>query len=515
MLLPNDPQQAQIGQEIAEEFVQAALDALSAHIAILDETGTIIAVNAAWREFADQNNFTNGNYGIGLNYLAVCDTSSSLNSPDARLVGKGIREVMAGIRDEYILEYPCHGPYERRWFVVRVSRFDWYDQQRIIVAHQNVTELKRIQLQLEESNQRLEAILNAVSNIIITLDTNGTIVTANRAMMSIFGYESEDEVLGKPLNALLVEPLDLGKGLLAFCDDHGHELIGMRSDGSTFPIHLTLNKLELNRERYYTCIIQDFTYRKQVEAEIIERERVQVALEKERELRVLKNRFLSMMGHELNTPLASIQLSYDMMKKYEHLSTEEEKEQALDNIQQQVGHLQEMIHDVMTLSRSEAEGLRFEPEDTDLITYCRNVVEEFQFTYHKTHQIEFCCDLRDIRAMLDRRMLRRVFTNLLSNAIKYSPEGGLVQFCIEVDDETQQALIRVIDSGIGIPQEDQKRLFEPFHRAGNANKLPGTGLGLPIAKQIVELHGGSIAFESKESEGSTFTLTLPILSSRS
>jgi len=225
----------------------------------------------------------------------------------------------------------------------------------------------------------------------------------------------------------------------------------------------------------------------------------------------LKNRFLSMMSHELRTPLASIRLSYDMLKQYAEMATEEEKEQYLDNIQTQVEHLLDMVTDVITLSKSETESLGFIPEDADLITYCRNVVEEFQLTYHKTHQIEFECDETTIIAPIDRRLMRRVLTNLLSNAIKYSLDGGRIWFYLDVDGT--QAKIRVKDSGIGIPLEDQDRLFEPFHRAGNVDNVTGTGLGLAITKQAIEAHSGSISFSSEENRGTTFIITLPLSAS--
>lgn len=501
------PKQSHATKSEAEHFVQSALDALSAHVAILDDTGHIIGVNKAWQQFALANGFKSENFGIGMNYLSVCDTATRYNSKDAPQVSRGIRDIINGHVAEFQIEYPCHSPVERRWFVVRVSRFDWYGDVRLIVAHQNVSELKRVQLELSESKRRLEAIMNNINNGIITIDPHGVIETANRAAAYIFGYDRA-EMVGIHLSQLITEPFDGKKTFKRLNGEYGHEITGQRKDGSMFPIYLALNELKLDGGSLYTCIIQDITYRKRMEAEIIERERVTVALEKERELRDLKNRFLRMMAHELNTPLASISLSYDMLKKYKHVSTEEENEQALENIHVQAENLRDMVKDVMTLSRSEAEGLTIDAEDADLITYCRDVVEEFQFTYHRTHQVEFECPDRIIRAPIDRKLLRRAFTNLLSNAIKYSPKGGRVLFALHKNGD--HAVIAVTDSGIGIPLEDQPRLFQPFHRAGNVDNLPGTGLGLAITKQTIELHSGTIEFDSEPGKGTTFTLRLPL-----
>jgi PAS domain S-box-containing protein len=508
LLIPNDSRDISRNQDEASEFIQSALDALSAHVAILDDRGEIIGVNAAWRLFAEKNKLKTANFGIGTNYIRICDISAELNSPDAALVAEGIREVIEGKINEFQLEYPCHSPYERRWFVVRISRFVWNQQIRLIVAHQNVSELKRVQLELQESKQAIEAILDNVNNGIISTDSRGYIETANRAAARIFGYEMT-EFIGMPLEKIIFTNQDFRQ----LNGDLRYELEGIRKDGTRFPVEFSLSELRLNEGILYTCIIQDISLRKRMYAEIREREQVQMALEKERDLRSFKNRFLSMMGHELNTPLASISLSYDMLKKYRHLSTDEENEQALDNIQLQVGHLSEMVKDVMTLSRSEAEGLSIEPQDIDLITYCRDVVEEFQFNYHKTHQVEFECDERDIRAQIDRRTLRRVFTNLLSNAIKYSPQGGKVLFWLGADKEKKLAIVRVSDSGIGIPEADIAQIFEPFQRASNSVGLPGTGLGLTIVKQVVELHRGHVEVESKPNEGTCFIIRLPLYQS--
>lgn len=487
--------------------MQSALDALSAHIAILDDSGGIIAVNRAWRDFADRNGFTGVNYGIGTNYLAVCDTSTRRNSNDAPLVALGIRDIMNGKLDEFEMEYPCHSPMQKRWFVVRASRFEWYNHTRLIVAHQNVTELKQIQIELAQSKRRIEAILDNVNNGIMTVDPKGMIRSANRAAARIFDY-SLDELLSLHLVNLIDEEFNGQATFRKLNGEYGHELRGKHRDGTLFPIYLSLNELRLDDGSLYTCIIQDITMRKHMEEELVEKERMAVALEKERELRGLKNRFLSMMSHELRTPLASISLSYDMLKKYAKVSTPEERDQALDNIHVQVELLKEMIADVMTLSRGEADGFKISMEESDLITYCRDVVEEFQFHYHHSHQVDFECDIPVLRAEIDRKLLRRALTNLMTNAIKYTPMGGRVLFRLYV--EGKDAYMEVQDSGIGIPPEDQVRLFEPFHRAGNVDNIPGTGLGLPITKQVIEQHHGEIRFSSEMGQGTTFILRLPL-----
>ena len=492
----------------SETFLKSALDAMSAHIAILDESGVILDVNAAWRDFARVNNFTHNAYGIGLNYLTVCDNAAPV-SKDAFTVGEGIRSVMGHELNEFYLEYPCHSPSERRWYVVRVTRFDWYGHVRLIVAHQNVTELKQVQIQLEESKTRIQAILDNVVDGIMTIDDCGVIETVNPAAAQIFGY-SMQELSGVEVKALFPKKRIL-KDLLVDTHGMGHETIGQRKDGSRFPMYIALSQMRMGSRTLYTGMVQDITIRKRLEAEVLDKERLGVALDKERELRLLKDRFISVMSHELRTPLASIQLASDMLRKYGDRSTEEEKQEALETIEMQVKQLSELVKDVLTISKTEFLAQDLQLEVYDLETYLRDILEELSRTYSRTHRLAFAGLNRRVEVRLDRKLLRHAFVNLLSNAIKYSPEGSEICLKLHLDRDAHEAVVEVIDQGIGIPEEDLPRMFDAFHRAGNVEQYQGTGLGLAIAKQAVELHGGKISVTSRLNVGTTFTVRLPLL----
>ncbi len=491
----------------AESFVKAALDGLTAHIAILDETGTIIHVNKAWRRFADDNGFTDPQYGLGVNYLQVCDRA---NTPDARAVAAGIRQVIHNALEEFYLEYPCHSVTERRWFVIRVTRFIWHDSFRLIIAHQNVTEIKRAEIEAWDSQRRLEAILNNLVDGIITFDRNGVIESINPAGAVIFGYDRA-ALTGQPIKRLVPALADHSSALAAFIEQlgsQGAEIVGQRQDGTLFPMSFAASQLRLDNKRLYTAIIRDITERKVLEAQALETERLNLALDKERELRDLKNRFLSMMSHELRTPLSAIQLANSMLRSYGDRLSEQEKRESYEAIDTQVAYLAEMINDVMTISKSDFTGAEFNPEIIDLETYCRDVIEEIQLAYRMQCCIEFQGTDRRVEAPVDRKLLRRAITNLLTNAIKYSPEGAPIEVSLACTDDA--ALLRVRDHGIGIPEDDLKRLFEPFHRAANVGKIQGTGLGLAITRQAVELHGGTISVSSQVGAGTTFTVRLPL-----
>lgn len=155
----------------SERFLQSSLDALSAHVAILDETGNVIHVNRAWRRFAQDNGFTGEGYGIGMNYIEVCESATGDCSEEAPAVARGIRKVLTSEEDEFHLEYPFPGERENRWFVVRVTRFEGEGPVRLVVAHEDITERKRYEEQL--LHDAFHDSLTGLSNRALFLDRLG------------------------------------------------------------------------------------------------------------------------------------------------------------------------------------------------------------------------------------------------------------------------------------------------------------------------------------------------------
>ncbi len=174
---------------------QRILDSLSAHIAIIDETGAIVTVNKAWRDFARANGVAAQNYAEGANYLRACDSAAGTHSEEAAPFAEGIRSVLSGQREKFELEYPCHSPSERRWYIGKVTQFAGGGPPRAVVAHENTTERKLVEERLHESERQFRALFeNTLDAILITSDT-GEYVGANDAACDLFGV-SLDELLG-------------------------------------------------------------------------------------------------------------------------------------------------------------------------------------------------------------------------------------------------------------------------------------------------------------------------------
>ena len=143
---------------VSQEFLASCIDSLSSHIAVLDEDGVILAVNAAWRRFADQNKFGGGSYGVGSNYVDACQPTSG-DADDCILAVAGLRDVLHGRKNEFQMEYPCHSPGTRRWFILRVTRFNAPGAARLVVAHEEITERRQAEEALKDADRRKDEFL--------------------------------------------------------------------------------------------------------------------------------------------------------------------------------------------------------------------------------------------------------------------------------------------------------------------------------------------------------------------
>lgn len=232
------------------------------------------------------------------------------------------------------------------------------------------------------------------------------------------------------------------------------------------------------------------------------------ALEEEKELNELKSRFVSMASHEFRTPLTAIRTATEILERYGDVASEDKKREYFQRIRAAIQNINQLMEDVLTIGKADAGKLEFNPTWFDLQDFCQEILEEIRLGVGSEHTITFATQGNCTQAFLDAKLLRSILTNLLSNAVKYSPQGSIVKFELTCLDQIARFSVR--DEGIGIPEADQPKLFELFHRASNADTIRGTGLGLAIVKQCIELHQGNISFVSKENIGTTFYVELPL-----
>jgi signal transduction histidine kinase len=232
------------------------------------------------------------------------------------------------------------------------------------------------------------------------------------------------------------------------------------------------------------------------------------ALAQEKELSELKSRIITTISHEYRTPLTTISSSAELLENYRYKWDDDKQLKHFQRIQASVKHMVALVNDVLFLSRADFEKLEFHPAPLNLVTFFREIVEELQSTVGNKYNLSFTSVSDCTIVSLDAKLLRQILTNLLSNAIKYSPNGGSVKVLLTCEDN--KVIFQVQDEGIGIPTEDQQKLFESFSRARNVGTIAGTGLGLSIVKKCVDLHGGQIAVKSEVGVGTTFAVSLPM-----
>lgn len=235
------------------------------------------------------------------------------------------------------------------------------------------------------------------------------------------------------------------------------------------------------------------------------------ALLKEKELNELKSQFISRASHEFRTPLATIQTASDLLRNYGHKMSEDKKLERIDKIQREVKGMTNLLEEVLIIGKTESGKFELHPEEINLEDFCQEIIEQAKLIGNGRHQVRFNNINLPSKLTIDPKFLRQIIANLLSNAIKYSPNNSDINFTISQTKEYPPKLVLEFqDRGIGIPIPDQAKVFEHFYRAHNVGMIVGTGLGMAIIKNSVDILGGTIQLSSVENEGTTVKVKLPI-----
>nr|WP_275425579.1 PAS domain-containing sensor histidine kinase [Methanosarcina horonobensis] len=353
-------------------------------------------------------------------------------------------------------------------------------------------------------------IVESSNDAIITESFDGVIISWNKGAEQIYGYLAE-EVLGK--NVSILEP-DYLKGEIKQLADKikqgkrvkHHETLRLKKDGTILNILLTLSPVfdVSGKLVAISNIAGDITEKKISENLLREKQLAEIANR-------TKSEFLANMSHELRTPLNSIIGFSDML--YEQVYGELNKKQlrAVGNISNSGKHLLNLINGILDLSKIEANKMEFNYREFELATkldLVRNVL--YPIAEKKSIEIEIDMDSKLTKIRADEDKFTRIMYNLVDNAVKFSYENSLVKIGARKKGDMVEIMVK--DTGIGIKAEDQHKLFKPFSQVNSlsSKKSQGTGLGLSLVKQIVNLHGGYVWFRSEEGEGSTFAFVIPI-----
>lgn len=269
-----------------------------------------------------------------------------------------------------------------------------------------------------------------------------------------------------------------------------------------------LNKRNKQLEDYSINLEKEIEVRKETEAKLFKaKEDITKSLKMEKDLNELKTRFISMVSHEYRTPLTVILSSTYLLDTFFENGNKNDYDKHLDRIRNSVDSMIKLLNDVLVIGRSEIDKMEYYPKMYDISELIQEAITEHQLIDKEKHIFYFQNPHIPVKFITDKKIFKQIFDNLLSNAMKYSPASTNIE--INLDENNEEIVFSVTDRGIGIPEEESKHLFEPFHRFSNVGNISGTGLGLSIVKMSVEKLNGQINVVSGENKGTKIIVNLP------
>ncbi|MFL5652735.1 MAG: ATP-binding protein, partial [Ktedonobacteraceae bacterium] len=415
--------------------------------------------------------------------------------------------------------------------VADTSRTDATIPGAVVVWH-DVTEARRLLLErrvhaeTEARRALLQTILDELpSSVYLVRGPEARLVLANRAAATVWGAVwSAGQPMGeflkeKHIRLFAVDGRPLAPEQLATVRAvqhgeavHQHQEIIRHPDGTILPVLVNAVALDVQT---LNVLPPEATQHEAGAAELaalVVHQDVTALKEAEH----LKDEFLGMAAHELRTPLAILkgfaQTLIVQTARGRGTELAEWQMESVQGIDQSTSRLIELTEDLLDVTRLQGGRITFHREPTDLVALARRVVVRLQMTTQR-HHLSLLTSSEYLVADVDPRRIEQVLSNLIGNAIKYSPAGGPIEVTVREEADTKMALLSIRDSGIGIPVQQQARIFGRFERADNARAygIGGTGLGLYLCRELIERHGGRIWFESVEGQGSTFFIALPTL----
>lgn len=402
------------------------------------------------------------------------------------------------------------------YFEVTYSPLPYKDDMHACIEVRDITPQKTFERKSVRLLRDYQNVLENANALIFSVDSREYITDWNKECTRITHFE-KNEILAQRVAKLADEKnresmAILMAKVLSGMPVNNYELVISDKDHEqlTLLVNVTPKFNDKNDVVGALFVGQDITelstYRFSLEQQVLDRtEKLKEALEKERELVALKDRFVSMASHELRTPLSSIEHSVRHIRSTCSLPHDEFG--ALDKIEFQVGLMRNLLEDILTLEKGNVQKLKASYQSFDLIHFLDELAEEVLISRQHSHRIEKRLSHPSIGMVCDNKLLRNIFINLLNNAMKFSPDSDKVLlFITRNDDETVDVVVQ--DDGIGIPEADLKRIFDPFTRGSNAGSITGTGLGLSIVKRAVETLQGKLLFESAVGKGTKVTVQL-------
>jgi PAS domain S-box-containing protein len=411
---------------------------------------------------------------------------------------------------------------EAKWWDVLISPIFDADGQptRLLAVSRDITEHKRAEQALRESEQRFRALFDHGPIAIYSCDAAGAIEEVNACAMQLWGRDplrgSDGEQFGGSHKIYLPDgtPLvraqsPMGKVLRGDIPAaYDQELLIERPDGSRISVIVNVVPLK-NAQGHITggmCCFYDITERSRLERKTLEQSQTLVDLDQR------KDEFLAMLGHELRNPLAALSNAVQLLRLQKN--EEPQQRQGRTIIERQVGQLKHLVDDLLEVSRIATGSVRLRREPVDVSGIVESALETVRpLIAHHRHTLTLALPQETIMLNADAARLEQVLVNLLTNAAKYTEDGGHIELSVAPDGESHEAVLRICDNGIGIAPDLLPHVFKLFTQAERSldRAQGGLGIGLSLVQRLVELHGGSVKAHSTLGQGSEFVVRLPLM----
>jgi len=500
--------------EIAQTQI-AILNALAAHIAILDSQGIIVAVNESWGRFDNASVFGSRRMGVGENYLDACDVGRGTDFLDGPRAAAGIRSVLLGENCSFTIEYPNLSPSRERWYKMIATPLRSSRSTGAVILHVDITDRKAAEERLRESQEQYLLLLNSTAEGIYGVDIHGVCTFCNSSAARLLGFQDPSEMVGQfsheghhhsradgttfSLQECRVqEVLKSGEGT------HADDEVFFRKDGSQFPVEYWAHPIRRGSAIVGVVLaFLDISERRNLEAQFLHSQKMEAV-----------GSLAGGVAHDFNNVLQIILTCSELL---EQRSTDNEEENGLAReIHTAADRGASLTRQLLAFSRKQL----LRPVLINLNSAINDIQEMLRRLIGEDVKLAIHCgeSLYDIEA--DRSQLEQVLMNLAVNARDAMPDGGeLIVSTSNVDvaaaehqqhpslEAGQYAMLSIRDTGTGMSQATQSRMFEPFYTTKEAGK--GTGLGLSTVYGIVKQSGGFIIVKSELGKGSDFRIYFP------
>jgi len=378
--------------------------------------------------------------------------------------------------------------------------------QNTIIAYaaleENIEQIREQTQKILFANAKIEAMLESIGDGIVAMDKDGKIMYMNDVAKAHFRLKKI--TLGKSFDktwqmeteqghVLTDDERPIRRALLSGKRIHTREYYYIRMDKTRFPVDITTTPIKLPDEKVVgsITIFRDITKEKEIDKE--------------------KTEFVSLASHQLRTPLSGMNWYIELMQSGSVGDLTEKQKECFEQMANASKRLTELVSSLLNVSRLELGTFTIEPESVNLIDMTTSILSELDpLIQQKKIRIAKHLSKKIPNLKTDKKMMRMVIENILTNAIKYTPSAGHVSIALET--KNQQIQITIKDTGIGIPKNDQDKIFSKLYRAENAMSAvtDGTGLGLYMVKQILEQMNGDISFQSSEGKGTSFFVIIPL-----